>query len=72
MATRTPLTAAERQYIQQRKQAGAKLCQIADELHCSYATVCKWWQRLRRWLRLVQGWCWRGSPDAGRGSPAWG
>jgi hypothetical protein len=47
MATRIPLTAAERQYIQQRKLAGATLRQIAHELHCACVTVRKWWRRQR-------------------------
>jgi transposase-like protein len=45
MATRTPLTAAERQYIQRRKLSGATLRQIADELHCARSTARKWWRR---------------------------
>lgn len=47
MATRTPLTAAERHYIQRRKQAGATLRQIAHELHCAVSTMRKWWRRQR-------------------------
>ena len=48
MATRAPLTQAERHYIQTRKRAGVSLRQIATELQCAYATVCKWWRCIRQ------------------------
>jgi len=47
MAIRAPLTAAEKQYIQTRKGAGATLAAIARDLSCSLETVRKWWRRLR-------------------------
>jgi transposase InsO family protein len=47
MANRAPLTAAEKQYIQTRKQAGITLTCIAAELHCAYATARKSWRQLR-------------------------
>ncbi len=47
MTTRKPLTAVEKQYIYQRKQVGATLGQIAQELNCSQETVRKWWRHLR-------------------------
>lgn len=59
MATRPSLTAAEQQHIQMRKQAGATLRQIADELQCAYETVRKWWRR-------------RGLPPPQRGRPVQG
>lgn len=42
MATRAPLTLAERQYILTRRQAGVTLNMIADELDCSVETIRKW------------------------------
>jgi transposase-like protein len=48
MANRAPLTAAEKQYIQTRKQAGVSLACIAAELHCAYATARKSWRQLQR------------------------
>lgn len=48
MVTRKPLTAAEREYLQTRRQAGATLAQVASELGCSPETVRKWWRRHRR------------------------
>ncbi|HET7087485.1 MAG TPA: hypothetical protein VFL17_02430 [Anaerolineae bacterium] len=47
MAIRAPLTAAEKQYLQTRKEAGATLASIARDLSCSLETVRKWWRRLR-------------------------
>jgi transposase-like protein len=47
MTTRAPLTEAEKQYIYDRKQQGASLNRIAQELECSPQTARKWW-RYRR------------------------
>jgi transposase-like protein len=47
MATRAPLTEAEKQYIYDRKQQGVSLTKIAQALHCSWETTRKWW-RYRR------------------------
>lgn len=58
MATRASLTDAEQQYICTRKQAGAPLRVIADELRCAHETVRKWWRRLQN-----------GQPRRGRGRP---
>lgn len=44
MITRAPLTAAEKQYLLERKQAGATLRQVADELDCALVTARKWWR----------------------------
>jgi transposase-like protein len=48
MAKRSPLTQEEKQYLQRRRQTGALLYQIADELCCSAVTVYKWWSYLRK------------------------
>jgi DNA-binding CsgD family transcriptional regulator len=42
MATRVPLTQAEKQSIGHRKRANATLAQIAQALKCSGGTVRKW------------------------------
>lgn len=47
MATRAPLTEAEKQYICDRKRDGGSLAQIALELGCARATARKWWRNLR-------------------------
>jgi transposase-like protein len=47
MATRAPLTEAEKEYIYRRKQEGASLTQIAHELECAYETARKWWRQKR-------------------------
>ena len=47
MIKRAPLTAAEKQYVLQRKQAGATLRQLAAELDCAISTVRKWWRHGR-------------------------
>lgn len=47
MTIRAPLTAAEKDYLRQRRQAGATLRTIANELQCSFETVRKWARRLR-------------------------
>lgn len=47
MTIRAPLTEAEKQYISQRKLAGATLKQIACELDCSLETARKWWRHQR-------------------------
>lgn len=44
MATRTPLTEAEKQFIYERKMAGATLPEIATDLNCSPETTRKWWR----------------------------
>jgi transposase InsO family protein len=44
MKLRTPLTKAEKEFILQRKRAGATLGQIAQELACSLETSRKWWR----------------------------
>jgi transposase InsO family protein len=45
MSQRAPLTEAEKQYIQTRKQVGATLTEIASEVKCSHMTTRKWWRR---------------------------
>jgi transposase-like protein len=47
MAARTPLTTAEKERIYQAKVQGRSLAAIATELHCSPATVRKWWRVAR-------------------------
>lgn len=47
MARRVPLTEAEKQLIQNQKEQGMSLKQIAKEMDCSFETTRKWW-RLRR------------------------
>lgn len=47
MTTRAPLTEAEKRYIYERKQEGASLKTIAQELNCSQGTARKWWRSLR-------------------------
>lgn len=47
MIKRTPLSAAEKQYLLQRKQAGATLRQVAAELDCALITARKWWRNVR-------------------------
>lgn len=47
MSTRAPLTQAEKQYIYERKQVGATLKQIAQELKCAPETARKWWRHMR-------------------------
>ncbi len=44
MATRGRLTEEEKEYMRVRKQAGASLQTIAQELSCSRETVKKWWR----------------------------
>lgn len=61
MANRVPLTAAEKQYLQTRKLAGATLAVIAGELRCSRMTVRKWWRCLRDGVQPRA----RGRPRAG-------
>jgi len=48
MATRAPLSMAEKQYLLTRKQANVSLQTIATELHCSRQTVRKHWRRLSK------------------------
>lgn len=52
MKVRQPLTEEEKRYLMQRKEAGATLAQIANELDCTLATVRKWW-RIQRDGRVV-------------------
>ncbi len=52
MTTREPLTEAEKQYIYDRKQAGASLQQIANELSCALYTARKWWRHVRDGTRV--------------------
>src|SRR6266487_2671734 len=47
MAGRTPLTTAEKERIYQAKVAGRSIPAIAADLHCSPATVRKWWRVAR-------------------------
>jgi len=61
MAIRTPLTAAEQQYIQTRKGAGVTLAAIARDLRCSLETVRKWWRHLRSGVQFRP----RGRPRRG-------
>lgn len=48
MAIRTPLTAAEKQFLQTRRTEQATLATIAAELHCARETVRQHWRRIRR------------------------
>lgn len=61
MATRAPLTEAEKEYIFERKREGAALRQIADELDCAYETGRKWWRYWRDGTRPAA----RGRPHTG-------
>lgn len=61
MIQRTPLTQAEKEYIGQRKAAGASLRQIGQELRCSVETTRKWW-RYQRDARIPGA---RGRPKRG-------
>jgi transposase InsO family protein len=45
---RPPLTQGERDYLIQRKQAGASHGEVAQELHCALETVRKQWKQFRR------------------------
>jgi hypothetical protein len=47
MNTRVPLTEAEKDYIYERKHAGASLNQIAEEVGCAPITARKWWRHRR-------------------------
>jgi transposase-like protein len=47
MATRAPLTEAEKQYVYRRKMEGATLRQMAEALGCSCETARKWWRHRR-------------------------
>jgi transposase InsO family protein len=47
MIRRAPLTEAEKRYLWQRKEAGATLHQLAEELHCAVITARKWWRHGR-------------------------
>src|SRR5204863_2272484 len=47
MAARTPLTTAEKERIYQAKMEGHSIPLIAAALHCSPATVRKWWRLVR-------------------------
>jgi transposase InsO family protein len=61
MNTRVPVTEAEKEYIFQRKQDGASLKQIAEEIACKPMTARKWSRHLRdgTWPRP------RGRPPSG-------
>lgn len=48
MIKRQPLSLAEREYLYQRKQAGASHAEVAQELHCSAETIRKKWKAYRR------------------------
>lgn len=61
MIKRTPLTEAEKQYLLQRKQAGATLRQVAEELGCAVVTARKWWRYARDQRQPRR----RGRPAAG-------
>ena len=43
MATRAPLTEAEKRYIHGREKEGKSLRRIALELDCAWETARKWW-----------------------------
>jgi transposase-like protein len=47
MATRAPLTEAEKEHIHDRKKEGATLAGIAHELDCAWGTARKWWRYQR-------------------------
>src|SRR6266511_6107461 len=47
MAARIPLTTTEKERIYQAKVQGRSIPAIAAELHCSPATVRKWWRLAR-------------------------
>ena len=47
MATRAPLSVAEKEYLQTRREENASLQTIANELRCALPTVRKHWRRLR-------------------------
>ena len=61
MIKRAPLTEAEKQYVLQRKQAGATLRQLAEELDCALITARKWWRYGRDQAQPQR----RGRPAAG-------
>jgi transposase len=61
MGQRTPITAAEKKKIQEKKAIGISLREISIELQCSIETVRKWW-RYGRDRRSVQA---RGRPKKG-------
>lgn len=61
MATRVPLTEAEKQYVYDHKLEGATLQEIALELDCSPETTHKWWRYLRDGIRPRP----RGRPPVG-------
>lgn len=61
MATRAPLTAAEKDYIVMRKQQGASLPEIACEISCSPYTARKGWRERRDGRQPRQ----RGRPRTG-------
>jgi transposase InsO family protein len=61
MGQRCALSEAEKQYLQRRKEEGASLAQIAQELSCSPETTRKWW----RWLRKEKRPNGRGRPKRG-------
>jgi putative transposase len=47
MATRAPLTLAEKERIYTAKLTGRSLAAIAADLNCSYQTARKWWRQAR-------------------------
>ena len=53
-----PLTEEEKRYLVRKKEAGAMLAEIAEELQCSIWTVQKWWH-----------YHWRGQRPRPRGRP---
>jgi transposase InsO family protein len=65
MATRPPLTPAERQHIYRAKLRGCTLPEIAAELNCSLETVRKWWRHAREHGRSALALTQRGRPPTG-------
>jgi len=61
MATRAPLTEAEKDYLVMRKQQGVSLAEIAREIRCSPETTRKGWRERRDGRRPAK----RGRPPTG-------
>lgn len=61
MTQRSALTEGEKQYLKDRKEQGASLVQIAQELDCSRETTRKWWRIQRAGKRVGS----RGRPRHG-------
>jgi transposase-like protein len=65
MATRPPLTPAEREHIYRAKLRGCTFHEIAAELNCSLETVRKWWRHAREQGRSALALTQRGRPPTG-------